>query len=110
MALDVAVDVETTLVGALLLVPPVMGGAGLGYSDAETLLLKALREIRFASSIMRGVDYCANCWIVTRNFRLALSGAGRSLARQGTAAASVGNTQQPVDQLGLRAEAAARAA
>jgi len=37
------------LVCTLLMVPSgVLGGGGLGYSDAESLLLKALREVRLA--------------------------------------------------------------
>lgn len=101
--------VLATLAGGLLLIPPgVMGGAGLGYSDAETLLLKALREIRFAQLDLAR-QTIAQLLDRHPNFRLAHLVQGDLWLAKAKPLQSVGNTAQPADQLqGLRAEAAAR--
>lgn len=101
---------KAALIGTAVLVPPgVLGGAGFGYSDAETLLLKALREIRFAQ-----LDHARQTigQLLDRypNFRLAHLVQGDLWLAKARPLQSVGNTAQPIDQLqGLRAEAAARA-
>ncbi len=96
--------------GTLLLAPHgVMGGAGIGFSDAESLLLKALREVRSAR-----LDYAQQTisQLIDRypNFRLAYLVQGDLWLARSKPLQSVGNTPQAAEQVqGLRAEAAARA-
>lgn len=101
---------KVLLAGSLMAMHPgVLGGAGFGYSDAETLLLKALREIRLAQ-----VDVARNtiAELIERypNFRLAHLVHGDLLLAKSKPLMSFGNAQLPAaDQItGLRAEATAR--
>lgn len=103
-------SVKLLLAGSLLIVPPgVMGGGGLGYSDAETLLLKALREIRFAQldTARRTIAELLDRY---PNFRLAHLVHGDLLMAKSRPLTSFGNAQLPVTEqiTGLRAEATAR--
>ena len=98
-----------TVASLLLAHPGVLGGAGFGYSDAETLLLKALREVRETRlEFARGTI----AELISRypNFRLAHLIHGDLLLAKARPLQSFGNAQEPaLDQLiGLRAEAAAR--
>lgn len=101
---------KVLLAGSLMAAHPgVLGGAGFGYSDAETLLLKALREIRMAQ-----VDVARRtiAELLGRypNFRLAHLVHGDLLLAKSKPLMSFGNAQLPAtDQItGLRAEATAR--
>ncbi len=86
-----------------------MGGGGLGYSDAETLLLKALREIRFAQ-LEPARQTIAELLSRYPNFRLAHLVHGDLLMAKSRPLTSFGNAQLPATEqiTGLRAEAAAR--
>ena len=101
---------KVLLAGSLMAMHPgVLGGGGFGYSDAESLLLKALREIRLAQ-----VDVARNtiAELIERypNFRLAHLVHGDLLLAKSKPLMSFGNAQLPAaDQItGLRAEATAR--
>jgi murein L,D-transpeptidase YafK len=87
----------------------VVGGGGFAYSDAETLLLKALREIRLARLDLAGQTITE---LLQRypNFRLAHLVQGDLWLAKTRAIESLGNSSQPTsDSLsGLRAEATAR--
>lgn len=102
---------KVLLAGSLLVVPPgVLGGAGFGYSDAETLLLKALREIRLAQVDVARTTIAE---LIERypNFRLAHLVHGDLLLAKAKPLMSFGNAQLPpaAEQItGLRAEATAR--
>jgi len=97
------------LAGSLMLAHTgALSGAGFGYSDAETLLLKALREIRLAQleSARHTIGELLGRY---PNFRLAHLVHGDLLLAKAKPLQYLGNSGQPADQLsGLRAEAAAR--
>lgn len=97
------------LVCTLLMVPSgVLGGGGLGYSDAESLLLKALREVRLAQ-LDAARKTIAELIVRYPNYRLAHLVQGDLWLAKAKPLQSLGNTSQPIEQLvGLRAEAAAR--
>ncbi|HQA35222.1 MAG TPA: L,D-transpeptidase family protein [Casimicrobium huifangae] len=100
---------RTTVLASLLAVPSgVMGGAGFGYSDAETLLLKALREIRF-TQLDRARLTISELLNRYPNYRLAYLVQGDLWLAKARPLQSVGNTPTAAESLaGLRAEAAAR--
>ncbi|MBL8310460.1 MAG: L,D-transpeptidase family protein [Burkholderiales bacterium] len=100
---------RATLFASLLVVPSgVMGGAGFGYSDAETLLLRALREIRFAQ-LDRARQTISELLDRYPNYRLAYLVQGDLWLAKARPLQSVGDTPTPAESLaGLRAEAAAR--
>ena len=86
----------------------VMGGGGMGYSDAETLLLKALREIRLTQLDLarQTIEELLGRY---PNFRLAHLVQGDLWLAKARPIQSLGNTSELADQLtGLRAEATAR--
>ena len=100
---------QVALASALLALPSgVMGGGGIGFSDAETLLLKALREVRLSKLDLarQTIDE-----LLARypNFRLAYLVQGDLWLAKAKPLLSLGNTSEFADQLtGLRAEATAR--
>ena len=97
------------LASALLAIPSgVLGGGGIGYSDAETLLLKALREVRLTQLDLarQTIDELLGRY---PNFRLAHLVQGDLWLAKARPLQSLGNTSETADQLiGLRAEASAR--
>lgn len=97
------------LVCTLLMVPSgVLGGGGLGYSDAESLLLKALREVRL-TQLDSARKTIAELLGRYPNYRLAHLVQGDLWLAKAKPLQSFGNAAQPFEQLvGLRAEAAAR--
>ncbi len=94
---------------ALLVMPSgVLGGGGLGYSDAESLLLKALREVRL-TQLESARKTIAELLERYPNYRLAHLVQGDLWLAKAKPLQSFGNAAQPFEQLvGLRAEAAAR--
>jgi murein L,D-transpeptidase YafK len=85
-----------------------LGGAGFGYSDAETLLLKALGEIRLTRLDLAGRTISE---LISRypNFRLAHLVQGDLWLAKTRAIDSLGSSSVQLDTLtGLRAEATAR--
>jgi murein L,D-transpeptidase YafK len=106
-----AIVAKCLLVAGLVALPTgVIGGGAFGYSDAESLLLKALREVRLAQ-----LDAARNTIgeLLDRypNYRLAHLVQGDLWMAKSRAIVSLGNStpSQQTDLLsGLRAEAAAR--
>ena len=99
----------SALACALLIVPAgVLGGGGLGYSDAESLLLKALREVRL-TQLDSARKTIAELLGRYPNYRLAHLVQGDLWLAKAKPLQNFGNAAQPPEQLvGLRAEAAAR--
>ncbi len=86
----------------------VMGGGGIGFSDAETLLLKALHEVRL-SKLDLARQTIEELLVRYPNFRLAHLVQGDLWLAKAKPLLSLGNTSEIADQLtGLRAEATAR--
>ena len=97
-------------VGLVALPTGVIGGGAFGYSDAESLLLKALREIRLTQldSARKTIGELLDRY---PNYRLAHLVQGDLWMAKSRAIVSLGNstpTQQTDLLTGLRAEAAAR--
>ena len=101
--------VQISLATVLVALPAgVMGGGGIGFSDAETLLLKALREIRL-SKLDLARQTIDELLVRHPNFRLAHLVQGDLWLAKAKPLLSLGNTSEIADQLtGLRAEATAR--
>ena len=103
--------VKSTLVAVLVALPTgVIGGGAFGYSDAESLLLKALREISLTQldSARKTIGELLERY---PNYRLAHLVQGDLWMAKSRAIVSLGNstpTQQTDLLSGLRAEAAAR--
>jgi murein L,D-transpeptidase YafK len=101
--------VKAALAAALIVLPTgVIGGGGFGYSDAETLLLKALGEIRLARLDLAGLTITE---LLGRypNFRLAHLVQGDLWLAKSRQIDSLGSSALQADSLtGLRAEANAR--
>ena len=94
--------------GLIALPTGVIGGGGFGYSDAETLLLKALGEIRIARLDLAGLTITE---LLGRypNFRLAHLVQGDLWLAKYRQIDSLGSSSLQADSLtGLRAEASAR--
>ena len=106
-----AILVKCVLAAGLVVLPTgVIGGSGFGYSDAETLLLKALREIRLTQLDLARQTITQ---LLERypNYRLAHLVQGDLWLAKSRPIVSLGNStqSQPGDSLsGLRAEATAR--
>ena len=100
---------QVALASVLVALPSgVMGGGGIGYSDAETLLLKALREVRL-SKLDLARQTIDELLLRYPNFRLAYLVQGDLWLAKAKPLLSLGNTNEIADQLtGLRAEATAR--
>ena len=100
---------QVALASVLVALPSgVMGGGGIGYSDAETLLLKALREVRL-SKLDLARQTIDELLVRYPNFRLAYLVQGDLWLAKAKPLLSLGNTNEIADQLtGLRAEATAR--
>ena len=102
---------KCALVTALVVLPTgVIGGGAFGYSDAESLLLKALREIRLTQldSARKTISELLERY---PNYRLAHLVQGDLWLAKSRAIVSLGNsatTQQSDSLTGLRAEASAR--
>jgi murein L,D-transpeptidase YafK len=105
----VAKTAKIALAATLIGLPTgVLGGGGLGYSDAETLLLKALGEIRLTRLDLAGRTISE---LLTRypNFRLAHLVQGDLWLAKSRPLESLGSPTLRADSLvGLRAEATAR--
>lgn len=101
--------VQVGLASMLVAMPSgVMGGGGIGFSDAETLLLKALREVRL-SKLDLARQTIDELLVRYPNFRLAYLVQGDLWLAKAKPLLSLGNTSETADQLiGLRAEATAR--
>ena len=106
-----AILVKCVLAAGLVVLPTgVIGGSGFGYSDAETLLLKALREIRL-TQLDLARQTIAELLERYPNYRLAHLVQGDLWLAKSRPIVSLGNStqSQPGDSLsGLRAEATAR--
>ena len=104
-----ATAAQIVLASVLIALPSgVMGGGGIGFSDAETLLLKALREVRL-SKLDLAHQTINELLARYPNFRLAHLVQGDLWLAKAKPLLSLGNTSEMADQLtGLRAEAAAR--
>lgn len=100
---------KVALAAGLMALPTgVVGGGGFGYSDAETLLLKALGEIRLTRLDLAGRTISE---LLSRypNFRLAHLVQGDLWLAKSRVIDSLGSASVPPDSLtGLRAEATAR--
>jgi murein L,D-transpeptidase YafK len=95
-------------IGLVALPSGVMGGGGIGFSDAESLLLKALREVRL-SKLDLARQTIDELLVRYPNFRLAHLVQGDLWLAKAKPLLSLGNTSEIADQLtGLRAEATAR--
>lgn len=106
-----AVLAKCAMVVSLVALPTgVIGGGAFGYSDAESLLLKALREIRLTQldAARKTISELLERY---PNYRLAHLVQGDLWLAKSRAIVSLGNsasTQQPDSLFGLRAEASAR--
>ncbi len=106
-----AIIAKCALVLGLVALPTgVIGGGAFGYSDAESLLLKALREIRLTQldSARKTISELLERY---PNYRLAHLVQGDLWMAKSRAIVSLGNsvaTQQTDSLSGLRAEASAR--
>ena len=100
---------QIVLASVLVALPSgVMGGGGIGFSDAETLLLKALREVRL-SKLDLARQTIDELLVRYPNFRLAYLVQGDLWLAKAKPLLSLGNPSETADQLtGLRAEATAR--
>ena len=102
---------KCAMVVSLVALPTgVIGGGAFGYSDAESLLLKALREIRLTQldAARKTISELLERY---PNYRLAHLVQGDLWLAKSRAIVSLGNsasTQQPDSLFGLRAEASAR--
>ena len=100
---------QVALAGVFVALPfGVLGGGGIGFSDAETLRLKALREVR-SSKLDPARQTIDELLARYPNFRLAYLVQGDLWRAKAKPLLSLGDKSETADQLtGLRAEATAR--